>query len=133
MQPIQASHSVHYLIAVIFALTACSDSDKKFSGSSSRQLQKKPAKNESNAKPAEVRPMGDEVIVEGSPVPTEKPEELQVEAGDLAAYIGGVDKIYHHCCLANLRIMSAGYRNHFENFSVNSSQTLYLNGFSRKS
>jgi hypothetical protein len=38
-----------------------------------------------------------------------------------------------HCCLANLRIMSAGYRNHFDNFSVNSSQTLYLKGFSRKS
>jgi hypothetical protein len=42
-------------------------------------------------------------------------------------------KIKCHCCLANLRIMSAGYRNHFENFSVNSSQTLYLKGFSRKS
>jgi hypothetical protein len=41
--------------------------------------------------------------------------------------------VFLHCCLANLRIMSAGYRNHFDNFSVNSSQTLYLKGFSRKS
>ena len=54
--------------------------------------------------------------------------ESKVKFGQMRSYVNG-----YHCCLANLRIMSAGYKNRSENFSANSSQTLYLKGFSQKS